>query len=123
MAGRTGRTSARHAALPHQPPPAAANREPVARRATRGGLPSPPLRRPPAQAATDGAAFPAYLIPSYPKGNVMRTHWLRCLTSLVAAAIVTLSGTSLSTAGAGFTAAGPICPQGTHWDNVLHTCV
>jgi hypothetical protein len=71
------------------------------------------------------ALFPAYLIPPYPKGNAMRTHWLRCLTSLVAAAIVTLTGASLSSAGASTTAAAPatICPHGTHWDNVLHMCI
>ena len=48
-------------------------------------------------------------------------HWRRHLTGIVAATIVALAAGPLAGAGA-VAMAGPICPNGTHWDNITLTC-
>jgi hypothetical protein len=60
----------------------------------------------------------------------MRSHWRHRLAGLVAAIAVAIGlaigSAQLATASApasGVPMAGPICPAGTHWDNVLHACV
>jgi hypothetical protein len=52
----------------------------------------------------------------------MRQRWRRHLTSVVAGTIVALAAGPLAGAGAGVAMAGPICPNGTHWDNITFTC-
>jgi len=40
----------------------------------------------------------------------------------VAGTIVALAAGPLAGAGAGVAMAGPICPNGTHWDNITFIC-
>jgi len=66
--------------------------------------------------------FPGHSHPTHPKGTVMRLRWRRHLTGIVAGTIVALAAGPLAGAGAGVAMAGPICPNGTHWDNITFTC-
>jgi len=50
----------------------------------------------------------------------MRLRWRRHLTGIVAGTIVALAAGPLARAGVAM--AGPICPNGTHWDNIHFTC-
>jgi hypothetical protein len=50
-------------------------------------------------------------------------HWRRILAGLFTAASLALAAGPLTGAGAGVALAGPICPNGTHWDHVLLKCV
>jgi hypothetical protein len=53
----------------------------------------------------------------------MRLRWRRHLTAIVAGTIVALAAGPLAGAGAGVAVPfGPICPNGTHWDNITFTC-
>ena len=56
------------------------------------------------------------------KGTVMSLRWRRHLTGIVAGTIVALAAGPLAGAGAGVAMAGPICPNGTHWDNITFIC-
>jgi hypothetical protein len=62
-----------------------------------------------------------------PKGNVMRSSWRYRLAGLAGAIAVALAAgpgqlAIASAAHAAVTADGPICPAGTHWDDVLNIC-